>query len=468
MSQSPTSIALRAIRWLPTPWLPAVVAVFATFAWRAFLLHVAPVAYSYDGYQRWAGRDHILVQSWLPVTQSIIWVTAQFGGDLATGRLVMAAVAALSAGAGTLLAQRISEARHGPALAVYAGWTFVVAAFFGPWVSWGTVFYQESTFLLVLFSAMYLALGRRPVLGDLVMGLLGLVRYEGGPVILLYVAWRRKPGSLLALWGMGVWLALRGSGLEGFHASPVNFADWEGLGTRFNLNKWLDDVAMWLWRLVNSGGLVWIVLGSLVAWFNRELSGVRVMTLIFLSQVAITAAWLAGLEVSTSRMVVIPVAVMAVLGAGVAPWIVQRKSAIALLPVGLAIVLAVGLNDAGRRMRVEGYRVRAETEALRLMGDCPGCIWWVVPRPKAGTRARHDGCEVIQGISDMVEGEDFYCASWVDSEQAMELYSQCGGTLRYDDVTQAYVAERHLSGTAPPMPLVPADPALRTDDGADE
>ena len=119
-------------------------------------------------------------------------------------------------------------------------------------------------------------------------------------------------------------------------------------------------------------------------------------------------------------------------------------------------------------MRVEGYRVRAETEALRLMGDCPGCIWWVVPRPKAGTRARHDGCEVIQGISDMVEGEDFYCASWVDSEQAMELYSQCGGTLRYDDVTQAYVAERHLSGTAPPMPLVPADPALRTDDGADE
>lgn len=454
--------------WLPTPWLPAAVAVLGTFAWRAVLLELAPVAYSFDGYQRWAGRDHVLVQSWLPVTQALIWATAQLGGGIHSGRHVMAFVAALAAGAGTLLAQRISEARHGPALAVYTGWAFVVASFFGPWVSWGTVFYQESTFLLVLFAGLHLALGRRPMFGDLVMGLLGLVRYEGWPVILIYVAWRQRPSALLAFWGMGVWLALRGAGVEGYQASPVNFADWEGLGARFTVANWADDVFMFGWRLLNSGGFVWVILGGMVAWFNRSLTGVRIVVLVFVSQVAITAAWLAGLEVSTSRMTVIPVAVMAVLGAGVAPWLVVRKRALWLVPVGLAIILGVALSDARRRMRVESFRIKEETAALRLMEDCPGCTWWVLPRRNMGTRSRHDGCEVIQGISDLIAGEDFYCAPWVPSEDAMALYSGCAGTIRWDPTTQTYLSERHLSGTAPPLPLMPPDPDLRTDNAGEE
>ena len=125
----------------PTVWLPAAVAM----------------AVAFDGYQRWAGRDHILVQDWLPVTQALIWLTAQLGGDIYVGRLVMAFVAASAAGAGTWLAQSLAAERVGPREATTAGWAFVIAALFGPWSSWGTVFYQESTFLLVLFGGLALA-----------------------------------------------------------------------------------------------------------------------------------------------------------------------------------------------------------------------------------------------------------------------------------------------------------------------
>jgi hypothetical protein len=452
----------------PTFWLPPVLSAVFAFAWRIVLIQLAPTAYSFDGFQRWGGRDHVLVQDWLPATQAFIWLTAQAGGGIYAGRVVMAGVAALAAGAGCWLAQSLAAERVGPREATWAGWAFLVAASFGPWCSWGTVFYQESTFLLVLFAGLALALGRRPLLADLVIGLLGLVRYEGWPIVLMYLVWRRRPAALLALWGMAVWVAIRASGVEGYHASPVNFADWEGLAERFTIGRWFDDVAMLGYRLINSGGAVWVVGGAIVAWLERRSPLIRLVTAIVASQFAITLAWLAGLEVSTSRMVIIPVAVSAVLGASLAPIIARDRRAIYLLPIGLAALMGVGLEDAQRRMRVETYRIRHEKQALRLMDDCPGCVWWVLPRRGLGTRARHDGCEVIQGISDLIEGEDFFCASWVHPDEAMASYAQCGGTIRWDSDEKAYVAEQHLPGSMPAMPRLPPDPALRTDLDGDE
>ena len=54
-------------------------AVFVVhLAVRLALIATYPDNYSMDAYQRWGGRHHLLVQDWLPATQSILWLTALF------------------------------------------------------------------------------------------------------------------------------------------------------------------------------------------------------------------------------------------------------------------------------------------------------------------------------------------------------------------------------------------------------
>lgn len=437
-------------------WLPAVVAFFASLAWRACILVMWPTAYAFDGYQRWAGRDHILVQDWLPATQSIIWAVAAVGGGIREGRIVMSLVGALAAALGTLLVQRLAEPA-GPRAERVAGWSFAVAALFGPWGSWGTVFYQESTFLAVLFGALYLAASGRLMLADVAMGLLGLVRYEGWPCVLLYIAWRRDFRAGIATWGILVWLAIRALGIEGYHASPVNFADWEGLSDRFSWAKYEHDLSMLMYRVANSGGMTWVILGALGLWTFRSSGLVLLLGALAASQAAATLAWLAGLEVSTSRMLVIPTALVGTLGALGVAWAEEKVRWKWVAPVGLMIVLAISLVDSGRRAGVEGFRVRQERLAVEQMEECPGCTWWVLPRKRLGTRERHDGCEVIQGITDMRHGREFYCAPWVDDGQTSALYATCSGTVRWDGPKREYVVERHLAGSASGPPSVIED-----------
>ena len=52
------------------------------FMARAAIIGAVPTNYSFDGFQRWAGRDHLLVQDWLPLTQSILVLNEALGGDL--------------------------------------------------------------------------------------------------------------------------------------------------------------------------------------------------------------------------------------------------------------------------------------------------------------------------------------------------------------------------------------------------
>lgn len=448
--------------------VPLLVTFVVAMAWRLFILYQWPTAYSFDGYQRWAGRDHVLVQDWLPATQSIIWAVAQLGGGIHAGRIVMSMVAALAAVMGGVLAQHFARQRWGEHGAAVAGWAMAVAGVFGPWGSWGTVFYQESTFLLVLFSGLALALKGHLRAADLVVGLLGLVRYEGWPCILLYIAWRRQIGAGVALWGIATWLAIRGLGIEGYHASPVNFADWEGLGERFDWKAYRHDLGNLLYRVAMSGSLFWTVLAGLGLWLTRGLRGPGLLALVYLSQVAATLAWLAGLEVSTSRMLVIPTGLALVLGTTAVAYL-ESKVPRVLVPVALAITLAVHVSDGGRRAKVEGGRVVKERGAVALMEDCPGCTWWVLPRRKMGTRERHDGCEVIQGITDMRHGDEFYCAPWVEPENAMSLYSSCSGTIRWDGGKREYVMERHLPGGTTAPPDMPADdPSTGGGDGGED
>ena len=429
-----------------TPWLPAVTALGRGFVWRLLLVLQSPVAFSFDGFQRWAGRDHVLIQDWMPTTQVLIWLTAQAGGELLAGRVVMCLVSGLAAAAGTLLAQRLAAAEYGERPALWAGWTFAVASAYPHWAAWGTVFYQESSFLLVLFTGLWLAARGNLRGGDLVIGLLGLVRYEGWPCVLLYLAWRRDRRALVALWGPLVWLAIRGFGGEGHAASPVNFADWEGLTDRFALEAWLGDVLGLARRLWAAGGWVWWSLGGVALWLHRRSSLCWLVAALVAAQLAATLAWVAGLETSTSRMGVVPVVMVAVLGASAVPALARWPRSGWALVVALAALLGFQLVEGRDRMRAETRFFAAEADALEEMRRCPGCRWWVLPRSGLGTRARHDGCEVLQGISSLRHGKDFYCSSWIVDDRAAASAST-DGTVRWDEVAKVYRVERHLSGT---------------------
>ncbi len=434
---------------VPTPWLPAVVALVVGFGWRMLLVSQTPTAFAYDGFQRWAGRDHLLIQDWLPAAQLWVWAVAQLGGGLVEGRAAMALVSAVAAAMGTLLAQRLAAPRFGEARAVWAGWAFVAASTTPAWTSWGTVFYQESTFLLFLFAAFWAGAAGHLRLGDVLVGALGLVRYEGWVVVAAWAVWRRTPQAAVAAWGPLVWLAIKALGIHGYAASPTDFADWNGLVERFRFAAWWADVGNFGGRLWGSGGVVWFGLGAVALWLHRADPVARLVAFAAVAQLGITLAWIAGLEVATSRMVVVPVVVAAVLGASAVPWALRWRHAGWALLVVLVASVGVQLVEGRDRVRGEARHFRPEAEALEVMlAECPGCRWWVVPRAGLGSRARHDGCEVLQGISTLRAGREFECARWLDEAARPALEAATDGSVRWDADKKAYRVERHLSDAA--------------------
>lgn len=373
------------------------------FAARAAVVLQSPVAFSFDGFQRWAAREHFLVQDWLPATQALIVALAPLG--LGPTRLGLAAVAALGFGALALVAGRVGGRA--------AAWLFLPVALYGPGVAWTTVLYQEGTFLAVAGVAVALALHGRERAADLVVGLLGLVRYEAWPCLLAWVAWRGDRRALVSAWGPALWLGVKLLGAEGHAASPVDFADWNGLGERFRLDAWMADVVRFVGQALSTGAIVlWAAApfargrgaGLLGAWLGLQLLA--------------TLGWIAGLETATLRMQVVPAALAGTLAAVAAGRAWDRLDANwgrPLLVVGAFAFAGFGLRAALDLARTEAGRVRHEVEALdQVRAICPDCRWTIRPRRGLGTRDRHDGCEIIQGISTLRHGVDFTCEAWGD------------------------------------------------------
>jgi len=404
---------------LRSPGARFTLAVFAIeLAVRLVLLSSYPENYSMDAYQRWGGREHILIQGWLPATQSLIWLTASLGGGLFAMRLVMSVVGALAMTAGAWVARYIAGAA--------AGWLFIPFGLFGPFLTWSVVPYQESMFFLMLFGSLALALhaqredrsptSRSWLIADFVAGALPLVRYEGWPVTLLYIVWRQHPRALLAMWGAALWLGIKWLGVETHASSPIDYADWEGLNTRFD-TEILHASLTKLWtQMIDTKGVVLLPAGVL-AWahlFRSKRPWTLWLGLVFAGQVAALAGWMVGLETATYRMQAVPGVLLGLFIASSAGLLWNRRGTLGRGIIGCTgIVLAIlftvqGFDNAKRSTRA----VRWESRLVESMSRCTECTYLIKPRTGIGTRDRHDGCEIIQGLGMALHGAQFWCQEW--------------------------------------------------------
>lgn len=397
--------------------LPLVAFLLALGA-RLALLRATPLPFAFDAFQRWAGRDHLLVRDWLPATQAVIGGVAALGGSHDAARAALAVVASLGVAAGAVAARRMGGSA--------AGWLFLPVGLFGPYLCWSTALYQEGTFLAVLLGGLALALRAREGEGpwwaaDQLIGLIGLVRYEGWPVVALYLLWRRQPAALVGLWGPLAWLALKANGARGVAPSPVDYADWDGLLQRFDGARYLDSLGKLAHQLLSSGGLLLAALGlvGLVLAARRKAPALGLVGLVLLSQLAVTLGWLAGLETAIVRMQVVPGVLLGLLAAvGLGPSLRGRGGRVA---AGLGGVAACalwwhdGLHLATRSAR--GFEPERAL-ALQLELAPPQGPWLLVPRQGLGTRDRHDGCEILQGITGWQHGVDFWCEGWPSPDPA--------------------------------------------------
>lgn len=379
---------------------------------RLLVIALVDQNFSFDGFQRWAGRDHLLVQGWLPATQSLLVAVDNLGGGLLAARLLLGVVGAAAIACGA----RVAGALGGPV----AAWFFLPIGLFGPLLAWSTVPYQEGTYLLCAFGGLALALapGEAPrwrlLAADLLFGATALVRYEAWPLILVWLAWRRQPAALWSLWAMLLWLVVQAAFAPArYAASPVDYDDWEGLGARLSASGLIASVEKLGAQGWQTGGWLLVAAGLAALPFVWRRKGVIVVVVALLGQAAATLGWLVGLETATLRMQAIPGAWLGVLAAAGAAALWQAWPRARWGLVGVLLVSSIGfafegVDEARRAVRANRWEQTVAAE----IAACAGCRVGVEPRSGLGTRARHDGCEVIQGLRGWRHGREFWCLAW--------------------------------------------------------
>jgi hypothetical protein len=379
---------------------------------RLLLIALVDQNFSFDGYQRWAGRDHLLVQGWLPGTQALLVGVDGLGGGLLGARVLLSVVGAAAIACGALVAGALG----GPV----AAWFFIPVGLFGPLLAWSTVPYQEGTYLLCAFGGLALALVPgaparwRLLAADLVFGTAALVRYEAWPLILVWVAWRRQPAALAAVWAMLLWVVVKlAIAPARFAASPVDFDDWEGLSARWSATDLLAALGKLGGQGWQTGGWLLVAAGVAALPLVWRRKGAVIIVVALLGQAAATLGWLVGLETATLRMQAIPAAWLGLLAAAGAAALWQSRPG--ARPALVAVGLVAGLGFAFEGVDEARSAVRANRWEQALAADiaaCVECRVGVQPRQGLGTRSRHDGCEVVQGLRGWRHGREFWCLSW--------------------------------------------------------
>lgn len=394
--------------------IPAITFVIA-FLVRAAAILIWPHAFQFDAYQRWAGRDHLFIQVWLPATQLVVWICGKLGMSIFGVRFVFAAIGSLSLAIASALLERLGGRM--------AAWLFLPMCFFGPFLVWSTSPYQESTLLTVLFFGLLLS-DLKPQLSDWVMGALAMVRYEGWPLIIAHVFFRRSWSALIAFWGcafLGVLYAC--DWVHPYQASPDSFADWNDLSGNLK-PRIVSFVAYRLGVITEYSGTQWLLLGVLFFPWLKNKSNVHWMLLFtVIGQICATVGWALSLGVAFSRMMItiaIPASMLAVLFLAQL-WPRWARWKRILLGIGLVAWTGWTLRDAHVDYKSYSKSLRFEVDLIDLMKRCPNDFWGIDPRKHPGKRNRHDGCEVIQGLSELRAGFDYSCMIWSGPTRPLTL-----------------------------------------------
>ena len=385
--------------------MPVLTFVIA-FMVRAAAIVTWPHAFQFDAYQRWAGREHFFIQVWLPATQLVVWVCGKLGMSIFEVRFVFAAMGSLALAIASAVVQKLSGQ--------VAALLFLPMCFFGPFLVWSTSPYQESTLLIVLFSGMLLN-HVRPQLSDWAIGALAFVRYEGWPLIIAHVFFRRSWRALIALWGcvvLGMLYAL--DLVHPYQASPDSFADWNDLSGNLK-PRVVSFVAYRLGVITEFSGTQWLLLGALFfPWLKNKTTTHWMLLLTVLGQLCATLGWALSLGVAFSRMMItiaVPASMLAVLFLA-QRWPEWSRWKRLLLVMGLLGWTAWTLRDAYVDYSSYSKGIRFEASLIEEMKRCPNDFWGIDPRRHPGKRNRHDGCEVVQGLSDFRAGFEFSCMIW--------------------------------------------------------
>ena len=89
-------------------WRVPLLVAFIALCVRLGIVAWMPDAYQFDAYQRWAGREHLYVQVWLPATQSLVWFVGKLGGTPVVLRVVFSVLGAITIGMAVSLARSMS------------------------------------------------------------------------------------------------------------------------------------------------------------------------------------------------------------------------------------------------------------------------------------------------------------------------------------------------------------------------
>ncbi len=390
---------------------------------RGVALYLYPDAYQFDAYQRWAGRDHLYVQVWLPATQLIVWMVGKLGGDPFTLRVVFSVFGSIT----IAMMARLVVLMANPMMFNSSGvgddkisdsqlaWMMVPLTVFGPYLVWSTIPYQESTLLFFLLLGL-LTYNRNPWISNIAIGALALVRYEGWPLIIVHCLLRRDRYCFVSIWGMVLWGVIKYfHWLEPFMASPDSFSDWNELSTHLTPRK-ARHLFRQLWLMFDSSAAGWFLLSVIpvLQWWKKWDYRHWMLFWSFFGQCAALLGWLFSLGVAFSRMMVLPVLLMGVFSALGWGWMWSRfpgRKRI-LLIISLIGVCYWTLRDVYIDLSAFNKHNRWERALVDDINLCNGDIWSVYPRIHNGPRSRHDGCEVIQGLTNLRAGLDFNCIQW--------------------------------------------------------
>lgn len=428
----------------PSVFRVAVFIAVIAFIVRCALIAWMPDAYQFDAYQRWAGREHLYIQVWLPATQTLVWLVGKLGGTPLILRVVFSMLGALTIGMIVQLASSMRSTIHDADEVLPTNWLWFALPFvvFGPYVVWSSVPYQESTLLLFLMGGLLLH-RIKPEWGDVCIGALALVRYEGWPLIIVHWLLRRNVKAvLLSSWGMILWLCVKQFGLlTPYMASPDSFSDWNELSSNLNARK-VRHLVRQLWLMFDSSAAGWFLLAAVPVLTQWRKWDYRHWMLFwaFWGQCAALVGWLFSLGIAFSRMMVLPVMMLAPFSILGFMWAWKRWKDV-LWKRSLFLLALVGMSGWTMRdiyidIKAFNKHNRWERALVEEINQCEGDVWSIYPRIHKGPRARHDGCEVVQGLTNLKAGEDFSCVPWGWGGPTATIIAN------WDDETESYDIER--------------------------